>query len=38
MASKIPFSYQGSKLKELSLIESTIGKNLKIAEPFLVAA
>lgn len=31
---RTPFSYQGSKLKELKRIQSIIGENIKIAEPF----
>lgn len=34
MAVKIPFNYQGSKLKELPRIQKLIGTDRKIAEPF----
>lgn len=34
MAIKIPFNYQGSKLKELPRLRNLIGSNRKIAEPF----
>ena len=30
----VPFSYQGSKLKELSRIKSIIGEDISICEPF----
>lgn len=33
--SKVPFSYQGSKLYESKKIETIIGKNISICEPFL---
>lgn len=34
MSSRIPFCYQGSKLKELSRIKKIIDSNTRIAEPF----